>query len=273
MICVNCGGIPSQLVESTLFGHERGAFTGAHRQARGVFESANNGTVLLDEIGELPMPAQAALLRVLETRRFTRVGSNKELEVDVRVLAATNQGLENMCQVGTFRKDLLYRLNTMTIEIPPLRKRPEDIGQLVIHFIELANQANNCNITHIDKAAMEMLMAYSWPGNVRELKNTIERAVVIGEHKIITVADLAERICTKDPVTPLNPSPGNKRPTAGIMMSGDEINLKSELRQYETELILSALNIVDWDRGEAAKNLGLPIRTLSHKMQSLGIKR
>jgi DNA-binding NtrC family response regulator len=178
-----------------------------------------------------------------------------------------------MCQVGTFRKDLLYRLNTMTIEIPLLKERPEDIGELVIHFIEQANKANNCNITHIDKAAMEMLMAYSWPGNVRELRNTIERAVVIGEHNIITVEDLAERIRTKDPVTPPNPSPGNKRASAGNMMSDDEINLKSELRQYETELILSALNIVDWDRGEAAKKLGLPIRTLSHKMQSLGIKR
>jgi DNA-binding NtrC family response regulator len=273
MICINCGGIPSQLVESTLFGHERGAFTGAHRQAQGVFESANNGTVFLDEIGELPLPAQAALLRVLETSRFSRVGSNKEVETDVRVLAATNQGLVDMCQAGAFRKDLLYRLNTMTIEIPLLRDRPEDIGPLTMNFIEKANQANNCSITHIDKAAMKLLMAYSWPGNVRELRNTIERAVVISEHNIITEADLTERIRKSDSVTPPSPAPGKKRPTAGNLVPDYEINLKSELRQYEAELILNALNVVDWDRGEAAKKLGLPIRTLSHKIQSLGIKR
>ncbi len=157
MCCVNCGAIPDQLLESVLFGHVKGAFTGAHKEAIGVFESADGGTLLLDEIGELPMPAQVALLRVLETKRVARVGSTREQPVDVRVLAATHQNLEEMCRQGRFRWDLYYRLNGMSLELPPLRKRREDIPPLVEHFIRQANRDNRCAVEHIDEEALRLL--------------------------------------------------------------------------------------------------------------------
>jgi len=166
LISVNCGAIPSQLVESTLFGHEKGAFTGASQQQKGVFESADGGSVLLDEVGELPQSAQVALLRVLETKRLTRVGSSKELAVDARVIAATHRDLEAMCEQGSFRRDLLFRLNAMTVNIPPLRERGEEIAPLTARFLADANEANGCDIEGIDPAALQLLHRYDWPGNV-----------------------------------------------------------------------------------------------------------
>jgi DNA-binding NtrC family response regulator len=263
MICVNCGGIPSQLVESTLFGHEKGAFTGATAQAKGVFESANGGTVLLDEVGELPPSAQAALLRVLETKKFSRVGTQKEIEVDVRVLAATHRNLEEMTKGGDFREDLLYRLNAMTLKVPPLRERLEDIEPLVKHFIEQANHANQCSVWGIDEEAMQLLVNYSWPGNVRELRNAIERAVVIAQGDRISVEDLPERVRDVEPATQVDIEP----------VGDGEINLKSEMQRHEADLILKALRQSDWDRKQAATMLGLPVRTLAHKMQIHGIRK
>jgi len=263
MICVNCGGIPSQLVESTLFGHEKGAFTGATAQAKGVFESANGGTVLLDEVGELPPSAQAALLRVLETKQFSRVGSQKEIEVDVRVLAATHRDLEEMTKTGDFREDLLYRLNAMTVQIPPLRERLEDIEPLIKRFIELANNANQCSVWGIDEDAVQLLVTYFWPGNVRELRNAIERAVVIAQGDRISIEDLPERVRDVEPTTQVDVEPAR----------GGEINLKTEMQRHEADLILKALGQSDWDRKKAAALLGLPIRTLAHKMQVHGIRK
>jgi DNA-binding NtrC family response regulator len=258
--CVNCGGIPSQLVESTLFGHEKGAFTGAEKQSAGVFESADGGTVLLDEIGELPPAAQAALLRVLETKRFTRVGSTKEIEVDVRILAATNRDLEAMVKSSDFREDLLYRLNAMTLKLPPLRDRLEEIEPLTRHFMRQAAQANDLQIDQIDPDALSLLKRYSWPGNVRELRNAIERAVVIAQEKAITTDDLPERVRDLQPPEPA-PEP-----------EGD-IDLKVEVNRYEAKLIVRALDRCKWDRTVAAQTLGIPLRTLSHKMQVYGIKK
>ena len=277
MVCVNCGALPVHLIESTLFGHERGAFTGAIRQQNGVFEAADGGTVFLDEIGELPAAAQAALLRVLETDRVVRVGSSKEVEVNVRVIAATHRDLEAMCVAGTFRLDLLYRLNAMTLVIPPLRQRPEDILPLAERFLERASQDNGVSIRGIDPEAADLLASYSWPGNVRELRNVIERAVVIAEDDAITARELPERIRTavrlSAPV--IEPLDGHEREESGLSPappdSGDA--LKKRLHRYEAELIMSALRDAGGNRTEAAQRLGMPRRTLVHKLKVLGINR
>jgi len=270
MRCINCGGIPPNLVESTLFGHEKGSFTGADQKAEGVFEFANGGSVLLDEIGELPVAAQAALLRVLETKRFTRVGANKEIEVDVRILAATNKDLEAMANQGAFRKDLLYRLNAMTLQIPPLNERPEEIVPLATHFMKLANQVNACNVDGFDEQARELLLRYSWPGNVRELRNAIERAVVIAQGERITIEDLPEKVREIE----LSVDKSESGDSGDNSLPGDsEINLKLEMERHEANVILEALRAHGWDRKETASALGLPVRTLAHKMKTHGIKK
>lgn len=268
MVCVNCGSIPPQLVESTLFGHSRGAFTGANQQAKGVFEAAHGGTVLLDEIGELPLSAQAALLRVLETKRFCRVGAQTEIEVDVRIIAATHRDLEAMVTGGHFRRDLLFRLNAMTMHIPPLRERPEEIEPLSNRFLDTANHANGRSIRRISPDVLDVLRHYSWPGNVRELRNAIERAVVIAHGEELSIDDLPEGLrefgnASLQGVPDV--SPGEPAATA--------INLRSELQRHETALILRALEATGWQRKEAAELLGLPLRTLAHRMKLLGIRR
>ncbi len=264
LISVNCGGIPPQLVESTLFGHERGAFTGAERKSAGIFESAQGGTVLLDEIGELPAPAQAALLRILESRRFTRVGSTTEIEADVRVLAATHRDLEAMCDDGTFRRDLFYRLEAMTIQLPPLRERPEEVEPLTKRFLAMANETNGRSVAGIEPAAMALLREYRWPGNIRELRNAIERAVVIAQDDQITRDDLPQRVRQMAPPAPPPEQPGP---------STEGRTLKEELLELEARLILAALKEAGWDRKRAAEALSLPLRTLAHKMQVHGIRR
>ncbi|WP_437573777.1 sigma 54-interacting transcriptional regulator [Sorangium sp. So ce887] len=274
MVCVNCGGIPQQLVESTLFGHERGAFTGAWQQQRGVFEAADGGTVFLDEIGELPAAAQAALLRVLETRQVTRVGSNKPIEVDARILAATHRDIETMCASGGFRSDLLYRLNAMTVTIPPLRARPEDIEPLALRFLEQANQANARFVRGFDAGALARLRAYAWPGNARELRNAIERAVVIAEGEWIAEEDLPERARAAPP--PVATEVEREPPCDGVELTaaapeGDF--LKARLQRCEAELIVQALRKAGGSQTEAARALGMPLRTLVYKLKALGIKR
>ncbi len=273
MQAVNCAALPPQLIESTLFGHEKGSFTGAERRAQGVFEAADGGTVFLDEIGELPAAAQAALLRVLETKRFARVGSNDELEVDVRIVAATHRCLEEMCEAGDFRWDLYYRLNVMTLEIPPLRQRIDDIEPLARRFLKQANLANRCRVRGFEDEATALLLAYRWPGNVRELRNAVERAVVIAQGDHIGVEDLPGRIqkLGQGASTLVEDAETTARPVPAL--ADDDINLKNELQRYETELILGALRAEHGDRNGAAKRLGLPVRTLAYKMKQLGIKR
>ncbi|WP_437803974.1 sigma 54-interacting transcriptional regulator [Sorangium sp. So ce693] len=306
LICVNCGAIPALLVESTLFGHERGAFTGASQQHKGVFEAATGGTVLLDEIGELPAAAQAALLRVLETKRVTRVGATKELEVDVRVIAATHRDLDAMCDAGTFRLDLLYRLNAMTLSIPPLRARRDDIATLAAGFLAQANSANISRVQSLAPEALALLKCYSWPGNVRELRNAIERAVVIAEGEAIMARDLPERIrlAVTSPSSPPTPSravdvsrssepgvgpalsqrasePLPSRPSEPLPSRASDpgqaaaptVGLKTRLDQIEAELLLEALRASDWNQTEAARRLELPLRTLQHKIKVYGIKK
>ena len=269
LISVNCGAIPAQLVESTLFGHEKGAFTGASQQQAGVFESADGGTVLLDEVGELPAAAQAALLRVLETKRLTRVGSIKELEVDVRVVAATHRDLEAMCEQGSFRRDVLFRLNAMTVNIPPLRERGEEIAPLAARFLREANEANGSEIEGIDSAALQLLHRYDWPGNVRELRNAIERAVVIAEGEVITAADLPERV--RGPQKQHVAAPPELPPSDDDC--GADGDLKAQLERREIELIIAALRGADWNQSEVARRLNIPRRTLVHKIKAYGIKK
>jgi len=259
---INCAAIPGMLIESVLFGHEQGAFTSADKSARGIFEQAGGGTVLLDEIGELAPTAQAALLRVLETKKVTRVGGDKEIAVDVRVIAATHRDLEAMVQTGCFREDLLYRLNTITVRIPPLRERVEEIRPLAERFLKDANAQAGTDVRSIDPAALAALEAYAWPGNVRELRNAIERAVVLAEGKSIALVDLTERIR------------GGSHAAPEVEPSGElPADYRDHLRRYETELILRALHKHGGNQTEAAKALHLPLRTLVHKIQTYGIKK
>jgi DNA-binding NtrC family response regulator len=282
MLCVNCGAIAAQLLESALFGHEKGAFTGATQQHKGVFEAADGGTVLLDEIGELPPAAQVALLRVLENKKVTRVGATREIDVDVRVVAATHRDLEAMVEAGTFRADLLYRLNALTLRIPPLRQRVEDIAPLARRFLAEAAEADGAAVQRISAAAMERLEAYAWPGNVRELRNAIERAVVIAETTVVELRDLPERVRATSGVAseaaaaaPVA-APGSvppPPPDEGDVGSGDGEGFKRRVERYEAALIVEALRGTGGSQTEAARVLQLPLRTLQHKIKALGIKR
>ena len=252
---INCGAIPQALIESVLFGHEQGAFTGADRATPGIFEQAERGTVLLDEIGELAPSAQAALLRVLETKQVTRVGGQRELAVDVRVIAATHRDLDAMVAAGQFRQDLLYRLNSLILRVPPLRERVEDIGPLAERFLREA--ATRGSARTIEPAALAALEAYRWPGNVRELRNVIERAVVLCEAKAIGLDDLPERIRKRR--AEAEPEPG-----AGY---------RDHVKNFEKDLIVRALDQHGGNQTETARALGLPLRTLVHKIHVLGIKK
>jgi DNA-binding NtrC family response regulator len=269
MACINCGAIPALLVEDTLFGHERGAFTGALAQQKGVFESAHGGTVFLDEIGELPLAAQAALLRVLETKRITRVGSPKEIEVDVRIVAATNKNLEEMCEDGGFRWDLLYRLNAVTLKIPPLRQRTEEIPALAEHFLERVDSPRRA--LSIDAAAMRYLASYAWPGNVRELANVIQRAAVMAAGRAIGPDDLPERVrsMAKDPDTD---DLSRAKAAAPDEDDGESTDFKTQMQRAEIQILLNALERTSWNQTEAAHRLQMPLRTLVHKIKKLGIQ-
>jgi two-component system, NtrC family, response regulator AtoC len=275
IICVNCGAIPGELVESMLFGHEKGAFTGAAQQQKGVFEAADGGTVFLDEIGELPATAQAALLRVLETKRFTRVGSTKEIAVDVRMLAATHRDLQVMCDEGGFRLDLFFRLNTMTLRVPPLRERIEDIEPLSQRLLERANEANGAHIRRIDRDALDLMRAYEWPGNVRELKNVIERAVVIAEGDEITADDLPETVRGRrsERMPAANGGEPAGEPRAGTPFHLLEGDFRTRLERLEADLLRDALEHAGWNQTETARQLSMPLRTLTYKIKVLGIKK
>ncbi|WP_224241588.1 sigma 54-interacting transcriptional regulator [Hyalangium gracile] len=267
IVRVNCGALPRDLVESTLFGHERGAFTGALQQQKGVFEEADGGTVFLDEIGELPPAAQVSLLRVLEVGTFNRVGSNRELEVDVRIVAATHRDLETMAEEGSFRSDLYYRLSGVVIEIPPLRERRDEIEPLARRFLLAANKANGRRVEGISPETLALLEAYSWPGNVRELRNVIERAVVVSQGGLIRPEDLPVRLRT-----------GEHRPEAGsskasALAAQEPEQARARVQQFEARVLQEALAATGWNRAEAAKKLGMAVRTLSYRLKVLGVKK
>jgi len=263
-IPVNCAAIPSELLEAELFGHEKGAFTGAHTQRPGRFELANEGTIFLDEIGDMPLHLQVKILRVLQERSFERLGGTRPVQVDVRVIAATNKDLENEVKEGRFREDLFWRLNVVPVVIPPLRERKEDIPILCEHFIDKLSHKFGYSLK-IKPEVMEILLNYHWPGNVRELENLIERLYVLNDGKVVNVEDIPERIRLGESLLPkavfddLNP-----------FSSG--IDLNEVLKEYEKKLILHALNLHGWIKSRAAKYLNINRTTLIEKMKRLGIK-
>ena len=220
LVPVNCGAIPENLLESELFGHEKGAFTGATHARMGRFELANGGTIFLDEIGEMSLPLQVKLLRVLQEREFERVGGNRTIHVDVRIVAATNQDLETLVEEKRFRKDLFYRLNVIPIVIPPLRERRSDIPLLIDHFLTRFNQTKHTEISNLAPDALHLLTEYDWPGNIRELENMIERLVVLKKRGVLSIGDLPDKICRK--------SSGTELKEQFIRFSEDGINLSRE---------------------------------------------
>ena len=254
---INCGAIPENLLESELFGHEKGAFTGADRRKEGLFESANRGTLLLDEIGELPMGMQVKLLRVLQEREFRRVGGTKNIPLDIRLIAATNQDLAEMINSGTFREDLYYRLNVVSIELPPLRSRKEDIPLLINSFYQRLTGSKEYRIAG---RALEMLQTYDWPGNVRELENLVERCVVLGETELLAPELLPEHIRRRDvPVcTVLDDLPEGFR-------------MEEWLEEIERAVIMKALDKAQGVKKDAAELLGISFRSIRYRTEKLGI--
>ncbi len=253
---VHCAALPANLLESELFGHEKGAFTGAAGMKRGRFELADGGTIFLDEIGEIEPAIQVKLLRVLETRTIERIGGGEPIKCDARIVAATNRDLQAMVREGTFREDLYYRLEGITIKLPPLRERPEDIPALVISFTDTAAAENGRDVKGISKEAMDMLCRYSWPGNIRELKHCIERMVVLAAGDTLTAADVPENI-----------REGNIR-----VADGRDNEQPSSLEENERELIEKALIRCHGNRTKAAEELGISRRTLHRRLHEYGLQ-
>ncbi|MEZ0328058.1 MAG: sigma-54 dependent transcriptional regulator [Dissulfuribacterales bacterium] len=274
-IPVNCAAIPHELLESELFGHEKGAFTHAIRTRIGRFELANNGSIFLDEIAEMPMSLQVKLLRAIQERKFERVGGSKTISVNIRILAATNVNLEEAVKNGRFREDLYYRLNVIPIHIPPLRERTGDIPLLIDYFLKRFCELKRHEPLEIDDNAMEYLMAYSWPGNVRELENIIERLVILSDGVVITLEDLPEKIL-REVSENRNTSHGTAtfthNPTPFPFILPEEGVCLSELmEQYEHHLILQALERTGWVKNRAAKLLRMNRTTLVEKLKKLNI--
>lgn len=252
---LNCAALNEGVLESELFGHEKGAYTGAHRNRKGRFEFADKGTLFLDEIGDMPLETQSKFLRVLEERRVYRLGSNEPVDVDVRLISATNQNLDEMVEEGTFREDLLFRLKVVTIEIPPLRHRPQDIPPLLEHFLDHYVERHNKQIDNVTSEARTKLMSYPWPGNVRELKNCIEGMVVTARGSELGVEDLPPYIRDEDI------DPAKHFPLTGISID-----------EAERYLIENTLEMVDWNRQEAADILEISPRTLARRIKEYGLK-
>lgn len=258
LVTVNCAAIPQDLLESELFGHEKGAFTGAIRSRPGRFEIADGGTIFLDEIGDMNPALQVKILRVLQEKQFERIGGIKTINVDVRIIAATNQDLAELVRQKRFREDLYYRINVIPIHLPPLRERGTDIAILANHFLKKFNQQKKKNVKQIEPRAMEALMSYPWPGNVRELENLIEMLVVMKETGNITLEDLPEKFHTS--IT--------ERPTKkDFSIPDDGIDLNKMVQEYEKALILEALEKCKGVKNKAAKLLNIKRTTLVEKIK------
>jgi len=256
-VAVNCAALPEGLLESELFGHERGAFTGAVRQHRGRFEQADGGTILLDEIGEIPLGVQVKLLRVLENGTFQRVGGRQTLKVDVRVVACTNRDLRAEVKEGRFRKDLYYRLNVFHIPVPPLRERVDDIPLLVQHFVRKYAESYQRKVVGVSAEVLSALAGHDWPGNVRELEHTIERAVILCTSAIIDEIIL--------------PEPTTDDLTGQSIDLPEDLTLPDTLRATERHLIIEALRAEDGVQARAARRLGISRSNLNYRIQKLGL--
>jgi two-component system response regulator AtoC len=255
---VNCGAIPENLLESELFGHKKGAFTDASSDRRGLFEEASGGTLLLDEIGELPLSLQVKLLRVLQEETIRRLGDSKDVKVDVRIVAATHRDLAAEVKAGRFREDLYYRINVLPLVIPPLRGRKDDIPLLVDHFVTRNNARLGTNIRGVSPEARKFLLEYSWPGNVRELENTIERAMVLAEGEILEATDLPERL--RDTLDPVQ-----------AQLASGELSIKKTSAAVEEILIRRALQKTKGNRTRAAEVLEISHRALLYKIKDYKI--
>jgi two-component system response regulator HydG len=252
-VAVNCAGLTESIIESELFGHVKGAFTGAVRAKKGKFELAEGGTLFLDEIGEVPPNVQVKLLRVLQEREVERVGGEEAVKIDVRLICATHRDLDALVKEGTFREDLYYRIKVIVLRLPALRERPEDIPDLADHFRRVANERNRRKVRGFAPAALERLRQYAWPGNVRELENVVEQAVVLSQGEVIDVGDLPEEVT------------GDRGPRDVL-----RIPVGNTLAEAEKELILETLRKANGNKTQAAKMLGIGVRTLYRKLEEYG---
>ncbi len=260
---LNISALPESILESELFGHEAGAFTGAVTRRIGKFEYAAGGTLFLDEVGEMPMETQIKLLRVLEDRKITRIGSNEEKKINVRLVAATNAPLQEMVRKGTFREDLYYRMQVITISVPPLRERMGDIPLLIEHFLKDLAKRHGREVTHPTRAAIKSLMAYEWPGNIRQLRNAIERMVLLDLDGVLDVDDLPEEI------TPVEVSEEDH--DSDLMMTGSDSLIGHPMKEVEKYYIQKALEMTGGKREEASAILGIGERTLYRKIKEYGL--
>jgi DNA-binding NtrC family response regulator len=296
-VAVNCAALTESLIESELFGHEKGAFTGATEKKAGRFEMADRGTLFLDEVGELPLGLQTKFLRVLEERRFERVGGQKAIEVDVRVVAATNRDLADMVKRGTFREDLYYRLSVIAIVVPPLRERLDDVPLLAEHFLARFRHQAARRITGFSQEAIAAMTRYPWPGNVRELRNAVERAIVLGDRELIMAADLPPQVLAagapprtrnSPPTPPLGsaissaalvvppptpPTPPTVEVPAAAAPAAEPPMMKARsLRDLEKDGILAALAQTHGNKAQAAAILEIDRSTLYKKLKDYGIE-
>jgi two-component system NtrC family response regulator len=258
-VAVNIPALPETLLESELFGHEKGAFTGADKAKKGRFEIADGGTIFLDEIGDIPLNLQVKLLRVLQEHQIEKVGSSESIDIDVRIIAATHQNLEEKIKDGSFREDLYYRLNIVSLHIPPLRERRKDIIPLIEHFVQKYSEENGKHNLSLSKEAVDLLIKYNFPGNVRELENIIERAVVLARGEVITINDLPNIV------------KGFKAEKE--ILTDENATLIEQVEALEKKLIYDALSKTNGNQSQAGRMLGLTERNLRYKMQKYGIKK
>lgn len=284
-VAVNCSAIPENLVESEFFGHEKGAFTGADSRKIGKFQYADGGTLFLDEIGDISAPLQVKLLRALQEQKFTPVGSNREVEVNVRVIAATNRNLETMIKDGSFREDLFYRLNVLPLFLPPLRERKDDIISLVDHFIEKFNKSYGNKVEACTEDSMQFLMSYDWPGNIRELENVIEHAFVMEGSKQITPSSLPDSIrgLTRSfgNITDIGTTATNANiastAASGVATEGEDgeekvsLDFQAQKEQFEKEFIINALKVFNGRINQTALHANIPKKTLLRKLEKYGL--
>ncbi|MBI1823505.1 MAG: sigma-54-dependent Fis family transcriptional regulator [Nitrospirae bacterium] len=259
-VAINCAAIPETLIESELFGHERGAFTDAQGKRIGQFEAAHEGTLFLDEIGDLSLTTQAKILRVIQEREFMRVGGSQTIKSDVRLITATNKNLEEAVKKGTFRSDLYYRINVVPLYLPSLRERKEDIGLLVKHFLRKKATEENKPVKELTPEALSLLIQYDWPGNVRELENVISRIFTLSSGITISVEDI-----------PASYRSASRNSSSPDDSAGREVDFESTVKEFEKNLILKALKKNHYVQTRAAQSLGISRRMLAYKLQILGI--
>jgi DNA-binding NtrC family response regulator len=282
-VAVNCSAIPENLMESEFFGHEKGAFTGADSRKIGKFQYAEGGTLFLDEIGEIPASMQAKLLRVLQEKKFTPVGSNREIDMNVRIVAATNRNLESMIKDGRFREDLFYRLNVLPIQLPPLRERRNDLESLSRYFVEKFNQRYKKQIRGLSEEALEALKAQRWPGNIRELENVLEHAFVLESTSLITMESLPEKIIrsgrSDERLSP-PPAAGIQLDEGSVPMEGEAMSFRMSIQkfdfqaskeEFEKQFLINALKAFRGKINQTALHANIPKKTLLRKLEKYGI--